>query len=176
MKIHGVLNVLSSKYAKDLNVSGVSYTYEGFWIKYFIVNIWQGFEYTTVSKQGCKCTRVLNMSWFIKKSYRCLTGFWIFFRFWIYQYFKHVGVTQDSSKELRYKFLAGLRIFLNLWIYTQCLWHSDAIYFSSSDCSALVFLLTDVTNLPWRCTPVKCKARQKPGFPIVTETPSIAGS
>ena len=25
-----VLNVLSSKYAKDLNVSGVSYTYEGF--------------------------------------------------------------------------------------------------------------------------------------------------
>ena len=62
--IHGILNALSSKYAKDLNVSRVyiSYIYKGFWIKYFMVNIWQGFEYTPVSKYA----RVVNV-----------LGFWI---------------------------------------------------------------------------------------------------
>ena len=48
---------------------------------------------------------------------------------------------------------------------------SDTTYFSSSDLSTLDFLLTDVTNmlsLARKCTPVKYKARQKAGFPIIT--------
>ena len=50
LKIHGILNVLS--YAKVLNLSGVQicYSYKGFWIKYFMVYIWQGSEYPLISK------------------------------------------------------------------------------------------------------------------------------
>ena len=42
------------------------------------------------------------MPWFIKKTlhHRCLTGFWIFLRFWIYQDSKYARVTQDSWKML----------------------------------------------------------------------------
>ena len=62
LKIHSVLNVLS--YAKVLNLSGVQvcYSEKGFWIKFFIVCIWQGSKYTTVSKYA----KVLN-----------ILGFWI---------------------------------------------------------------------------------------------------
>ena len=49
----------------------------------------------------------------------------------------------------------------------QFLWQSDTTYFSSSDWSALDFLL------PRKCKPVKYKARQKAGLPIVTETRSL---
>ena len=50
LKIHGLLNVLS--YAKVLNLPRVQicYTDKGFWIKHFIVYIWQSSEYTTVLK------------------------------------------------------------------------------------------------------------------------------
>ena len=42
------------------------------------------------------------MPWFVKKKlhHRCLTGFWIFLRFWIYQDSKYARVTQDSWKML----------------------------------------------------------------------------
>ena len=42
------------------------------------------------------------MPWFFKKmlDHRCLTRFWIFFRFWIYQDSKYAKVTQDSWKIL----------------------------------------------------------------------------
>ena len=58
-----ILNIecLSSEYAKVLNVSGVQIYYAwGFWIKYFIVYIWQGSEYITVSKYD----RIVNILWF----------------------------------------------------------------------------------------------------------------
>ena len=60
--IHGIWNVLSL--TKVLNLSGVQicYSYKGFWIKFFIVYIWQGSEYTTVSKYA----KVLD-----------ILGFWI---------------------------------------------------------------------------------------------------
>ena len=46
-------------YAKVLNVLGVliCYSYEGLWIKYFIVSIWQDSKYATFSKYA----RVLNV-------------------------------------------------------------------------------------------------------------------
>ena len=64
LKIHGILNVLSSEYAKVLNLSGVQicYSYIGFWIKNFMVYIWQSCEYVTVSKYA----KVLD-----------ILGFWI---------------------------------------------------------------------------------------------------
>ena len=59
LKIHGILNVLSSEYAKVLNVSGIKmyYSYKEFWIKYFIAYI-PGF-----------INKTLHHRW--------LTGFWI---------------------------------------------------------------------------------------------------
>ena len=72
------MNVLGSEYAKDLNVSGVSICYKGFWIKYFIV----------------------YMPGFIEKTlhHRDLTGFWIFLRFWTYQDSKYARVTEGSEE------------------------------------------------------------------------------
>ena len=66
LKIVSILNILSSEYAKVLNVSGVYIHYpEGFWIKYLMVYIWQVSEYTTVSKNA----RVLNISGSLIKPY-----------------------------------------------------------------------------------------------------------
>ena len=75
-------------------------SYKGFWIKYFIVYIWQGSEYTTVSKY----VRVLNILGFSicqvsqenTTSYRFLTGYWLSLRFCIYQGSKYARVTQGS--------------------------------------------------------------------------------
>ena len=80
LKIHGILNVLSSEYDKVLNVSGVlkCYIYIGFWIKYLIVYI-PGFIRKTLYN-------------------RCLTGFWIFLRFWIYQDSKYEGLHKILKK------------------------------------------------------------------------------
>ena len=96
LKVHGILNVLSSKYDKVLNLSGVQicYSYKGLRIKYFTVHIWHGFEYTTLSNNA----KVLNMSGFIKKTLPdiCLTRFRIFLRCWIWQGSVYARVTQSS--------------------------------------------------------------------------------
>ena len=104
LKIHGILNVLSSEYAKVLNLSGVQicYSYIGFWIKnlhdIYLTGLWiyHGFKIS----QGSGYTRVLNMLGFLKKTLHhiCLPGFRVFLRFWIWQGSKYVRVTQSSEQ------------------------------------------------------------------------------
>ena len=82
---------------KVLNVSGIKicYSYKGFWIKYFIVYIWQGSKYNMVSK----CFKALDMLGFFKTlHYISLTGFQILFRFRIWQGSKHAKITQGSEQ------------------------------------------------------------------------------
>ena len=60
LKIHGILSVLSSEYAKVLNVSGVWIFHrvcQGSLRKRYIIDSWQGSEYSSSSEYG----NVLNL-------------------------------------------------------------------------------------------------------------------
>ena len=101
LKIQGILNVLSSEYpesrfwmyleskyvivTKGAEWSASSCTCQGSLRKHYIKDAWQGSEYSS----GFEYTRILNMPMLhkvLKKMLhqRCLTGFGIFLRLWIW--------------------------------------------------------------------------------------------
>ena len=72
----------SSEYTSVLNMSG----FTRFWIKYFVIDVWQYSEYALDSE----CATVLNMlesHIVVNKIFhrKYLTGFWICLEFWKYQ-------------------------------------------------------------------------------------------
>ena len=72
----------SSQYTRFLNMSG----YTRFWIKYFVIDVWQYSEYALDSEYAT----VLNMLGSHKVvnkifHHKYLTGFWICLEFWKYQ-------------------------------------------------------------------------------------------
>ena len=72
----------SSQYTRFLNMSG----YTRFWIKYFVIDVWQYSEYALDSEYAT----VLNMLGSHKVvnkifHHKYLTGFWLCLEFWKYQ-------------------------------------------------------------------------------------------
>ena len=66
----------SSQYTRFLNMSG----YTRFWIKYFVIDVWQYSEYATVLNM-LGSHKVVNKIF----HHKYLTGFWICLEFWKYQ-------------------------------------------------------------------------------------------
>ena len=81
---------LISEYTRDQNILGfwIYQGYRRFWIKYFVIDLWQYSEYALDSEYDTvlnilRSHRVMNKIFHQKY----LTGFWISFEFWKYQYF-----------------------------------------------------------------------------------------
>ena len=77
-----------SEYTRVLNILGfwICHGYTRFWIKYFLIDVWQYSEYALNSEY----VTVLNMLGSHKVvnkilHYKYLTGFWICLQFWKYQ-------------------------------------------------------------------------------------------
>ena len=73
---------LISKYTRVLNILGfwICQGYTRFWIKYFVIDVWQYSEYATVLNM-LGSHKVVNKIF----HHKYLTGFWICLQFWKYQ-------------------------------------------------------------------------------------------
>ena len=98
----------------------ICYSYKRFWIKYFIVYIWQGSEYIAILNHA----RVLNILGFwicqdsLKKTlhHRYLTGFKMFLRF-CKRVLNMPDYTGFLKKMLYHRCMTGFQLFFRFWIW-----------------------------------------------------------
>ena len=85
--------------------------------------------------------------------------------------YREFRLINNAWESLTSHFCALRSVVLELFI--QFRLQSDTIYFSSFEWLTLGFfclpMLPTYCNSPRKCTPVKYKARQKAGFPVVTQ-------